>query len=1007
MSDLHDETKQMPVDTPQDTRKVPAVSKEPQSENLLRSRVQRNEPAPVNTQKAVAAAPETASEVENSRVQTRIVPADAPGNASKSIPTPKALDRAQRGIPGMENRRTTNASVPARKNPLEHSRRREHPARVDKPKLLIQPTVSKPTLEFQNNEESFEQITEEERPHNNSLVVIIAVVLILALLVVGLLMIPSDAPGFPGNMKRAVISVFGAADPTQPPIIAASDFSGMPLEGVAPLEVTFTLTTGKQAQQVRIVDENGAPMNAEARLMTDNADNRVWSLTMTVNQAYSGMVQAQVSAGETWQDTGCTQQLLVSGTLSATTDAPTQEPIVTNAPTQEPIVTDAPTQEPIVTDAPTQEPIVTDAPTQEPIVTDAPTQEPIVTDAPTQEPVVTDAPTQEPATDEPTQAPVATPTPSPATTEPPALEPVVTLLLDNSPTPTVSPIFSGEVEPLSSVEPTEAPDVQPTAEPKVQPTEEPQPQQTEAEVPAQLTATPSLTAQAVEEALPEKLIAESTIYNNAGRELEEYTRDLSEQINMPAVGAYSPKPIGVLTFRGDSFRQNAAHGVATNSDLSSMSILWQADMGRIKAADGDYYYGAGYQSQPAIIKWSTLVRDLSNISDEKKAVKGLKEVIMPGMDGNIYFLDLADGQPTRKAIKLGYPMRSAPSIHPLSFPVMAVGQYARKMASGTGKIGLRFYDLLTQRQLYLLDGLDSDSKRPYYTVGSFETSSLMDAVSDTMISLGTNGMVYLTRMHTEFSKNDGTISITPESITMTSRIEKQKNKNTAVESSMAAYQHYMWYADMEGILRCVDTDTLQIVWAVDTGDSVEAAISLRQDESGDLWLYTANELNLRGKGDVSISCYNALTGACRWTQSVPVVKGKPYVSGVKASPVIGQNDLDGLVYFSVSGAQRDGKTVNGMVIAMDAETGDIIWKHDTSGYVYSSPVAVYSESGMGWIIQADSTGELQLINGLTGGTVSTLKIEGSFESSPAVYNNILVIATSGRNKPAIYGIALE
>ncbi len=958
----------------------------------------------------VAEAPAPIPGAENSRVQTRVVPDDAAGNASKRVPTPKALDRAQRGVPGMENRRTNNASSPARKNPLEQARRKAQPVQPSKPKRLVQPTVNKPTMEPQDVE-SFEQLSEEERPRNNILVAIIALVLVLALFVVGMLITPTDAPGFPGNMKRAVIGVFGAAEPTPPPVIAASDFSGMPLEGVAPLEITFTLTTGKQAQLVRIVDESGAPMNAEARLMTDNADNRVWSLTMTVDQAYSGLVQAQVSAGETWQDTGCTQQVQVTGALTAT-EAPTQAPVVTDAPTQAPVVTDAPTQAPVVTDAPTQAPVATDAPTQAPVVTDAPTQAPVVTDEPTQAPATDEAvqasainnPVQVPATDEPTQAPVATPT-VPPVTEAPSQEPVVTLLLDNSPTPPVSPVSSGDAAVQPPVAPTAAPEAQPTAAPEAQPTEEPQ--QAEAEASAEPTEAPILTAQAVEEALPEKLIAETNIYNNGGRKLDEYTRDLSEQINMPGVGAYSPKPIGVLTFRGDAFRQNAACGTATEGDLSSMTILWQADMGRVKASDGDYYYGAGYQSQPAIIKWSTLVRDLSNISDEKKAVKGLKEVIMPGMDGNIYFLDLADGQPTRKAIKLGYPMRSAPSIHPLSFPVMSVGQYARKMASGTGKIGLRFYNLLTQKQLYLMDGLDGNSKRPYYTVGSFETSSLMDAVSDTMISLGTNGMVYLTRMHTEFSKNDGTISITPESITMTSRTEDQKNKNAAVESSMAAYQHYMWYADMEGILRCVDTDTLKTVWAVDAGDSVEAAISLRQDENGDLWLYVADELNLRNKGDITISCYNALTGASRWTQSMPVTKSKKYTAGVKASPVVGQNDLDGLVYFSVSGAQRDGKTVSGMVIAMDAETGDIIWKHDTSGYVYSSPVAVYSESGMGWIIQADSTGELQLINGLTGSTVAALDIEGSFESSPAVYNNILVIASSGRNNPAIYGIVLE
>ena len=90
------------------------------------------------------------------------------------------------------------------------------------------------------------------------------------------------------------------------------------------------------------------------------------------------------------------------------------------------------------------------------------------------------------------------------------------------------------------------------------------------------------------------------------------------------------------------------------------------------------------------------MRGFTNIVEEKRNTTALKEVIIGGLDGKIYFLDLADGQPTREAIALGYPMKGSVSIHSLGYPVMTVGQYARKMKSGTGGIGLHFYDLLTQ-----------------------------------------------------------------------------------------------------------------------------------------------------------------------------------------------------------------------------------------------------------------------------------------------------------------------
>ena len=52
-------------------------------------------------------------------------------------------------------------------------------------------------------------------------------------------------------------------------------------------------------------------------------------------------------------------------------------------------------------------------------------------------------------------------------------------------------------------------------------------------------------------------------------------------------------------------------------------------------------------------------------------------------------------------------------------------------------------------------------------------------------------------------------------------------------------------------------------------------------------------------------------------------------------------------------------------------------------------------------------GNIYLLDGLTGSLVSTLKVEGNIEGSPAVYMDTMVVGTTGKNTSYIYGITLQ
>ena len=306
------------------------------------------------------------------------------------------------------------------------------------------------------------------------------------------------------------------------------------------------------------------------------------------------------------------------------------------------------------------------------------------------------------------------------------------------------------------------------------------------------------------------------------------------------------------------------------------------------------------------------------------------------------------------------------------------------------------------------DGIAEDGKmhRPFNNVGSFETSSLIDRTSDTVITAGTNGMLYLHALNSDFDYQAGVYKTAATTVVLRTKTKGEKDALTAVESSIAAYDKYVYYADMSGVLRCVDTDTLKTVWAVKTGDAVKAAVALDMPMSRELNLYTANMLENRKTGKVQIRRYDALSGLEAWTTEIGTAKEKNSSAevGAKASPVIGQNSLRDLVYFTVTGLSGGPKAA---LIALRKEDGSVAWAYGLGDRSESSPVAVYSSEGEGWLIQCDQGGTITLLEGLTGKVIDTLKLEGQIEASPAVYNDMMVISTTGKGDTYIYGIKIR
>ena len=673
------------------------------------------------------------------------------------------------------------------------------------------------------------------------------------------------------------------------------------MEGLfAPVDLTFTATTAKDVEGIRLRAEGDRDLDTVVTL-ADNADNKHWMLVMHVETSFKGAVtlQARREGEEEWYDTSYTASVDINSAIGEEQRVPENPEPVIDEEDDDYYNEDEENRE----DADAElsggaEPKEKAESAQEAgnSPEDEMEEEPADWEEDDGELPMGALKTQEP-----------TPTPVPATP---------------APTDTPAPVF-----------------------------------------------------EAAPEANPD-LITSTTVYTSVTKKEKNYSRPAKELIHMPAADQYTERQLGVMTFRGDNFRRNAAVGTMSAAPLK-FSVMWKTEAGSARGTN-QTFYGYGWTGQPVIARWSTEIKASSNITEAKKEQNALKEVIIAGVDGSIRFLDLKDGKITRNSIKLGYPMRGTPSLHTRGYPFMSVGQFARKMKNKTGMIGLRQYNLYNQEPTKLIDGLDGKYHRPVNDIGSFETSALIDRESDTLIAVGTNGALYLEALNSTFDFNMGVMKISPSFTVMTSKVKGVKNKALfAVESSPAAYDRYVFYADMGGVLRCVDTNTLTPVWAVNTGDSVMAAIAMDMPDGQELNLYTANMLSNRKKGNSSIQIrrYDAMSGREEWCTDIGVYKGKKDKDdvGAKASPVIGLNGLNDLVYFTVTGLSDDGRSALGLageekaaLIALNKDSGKIVWTFGLESRSESSPIAMYDKKGNGWIVQCEQNGIIHLLEGLTG-----------------------------------------
>lgn len=447
---------------------------------------------------------------------------------------------------------------------------------------------------------------------------------------------------------------------------------------------------------------------------------------------------------------------------------------------------------------------------------------------------------------------------------------------------------------------------------------------------------------------------------------------------------------GITTFRGNNFRDSATYGTSQITD-KKLEVKWKTS-----TSFSSWGGGAGWTGQPVIIKWDEELKSSMNISESFKGKENFTEVIYSSLDGNVYFLDLETGDKSRNEIKVGNPIKGSLSIDSRGIPMMYVGEGINE----GGVTGFNIYSLINGNKLYEINGYDELAYRGW---PAFDSSPLIYPEGDIVIEAGENGILYITKLNTQYNNENSTIEINPEVLKYRYYTDESYGR-LGVENSVAVYKNLLYFADNNGDIQCIDLRKMEPMWILKGLDDIDATITI-EDENGVPYLYVGDEVDHQGTvGIATIRKINGLTGEVVWKNEFKcqsVIGADATNGGVLATNVIGKNNIDDLVIFSL--ARYDGFN-SGAIVAMNKSTGEKVWETKTNNYLWSSPVDFYDKEGNGYIIQCDTVGNMFLINAEDGEILNTLQLDANIEASPAIYEDTIVVATRGGN---IYGIDIK
>jgi len=485
-----------------------------------------------------------------------------------------------------------------------------------------------------------------------------------------------------------------------------------------------------------------------------------------------------------------------------------------------------------------------------------------------------------------------------------------------------------------------------------------------------------------------------------GEQTSDYTPD--QFINFDKGEAYTNVQ-GIVTFRGNNFRDGGSYGTADIVKKKFSDAHWTVQEGSLQAPDGNIWTGSGWVGQPLMMTWPKAARAHMNMYDWAKNADTLTEVVYATMDGNVYFIDLATGKKTRDDLNLGYTFKGSGALDPRGYPILYLGS-GYNSAKGTSHAFI--INLFDCKVMYEFGANDPFSLRS--SISFFDGSALVDAETDQLIYPGESGILYIMKLNTKYNETAGTLSVSPSKIVKWRYNGVRTTKDSfwlGMEDSAVIWRGHIIMSDNGGNLMCLDLNTLKLDWVQNILDDTNCSPVLEL-ENGHPYVYISTSFHAgwRAPADsiakVPVWKIDAVNGEIVWQHDFSCYTEDGVSGGVQATATLGKMGLKDLVFFSVA---RTPDPTTGLLVAFNKTSGKLVWQRQTQVYSWSSPVAVYDKSGNGYLVFCTSGGYMYLIDGLTGAVLDSLDVKGHVEATPAIYNGTVVVGTRSQQ---IWGVKI-
>lgn len=495
-----------------------------------------------------------------------------------------------------------------------------------------------------------------------------------------------------------------------------------------------------------------------------------------------------------------------------------------------------------------------------------------------------------------------------------------------------------------------------------------------------------------------------------------YIKDTAVMVDGEETSDYTPDGIinfgypeeytgvqGIVTFRGNNFRDGGSFGTADIVKKQFSDAHWTVQEGSLQAPDGNVWTGSGWVGQPLVMTWPKAVRAHMNLYDWAKSADTLTEVVYATMDGNVYFIDLATGKKTRDDLKLGYTFKGAGALDPRGYPILYLGS-GYNSTKGTSHAFI--INLLDCKPMYEFGANDPFSLRS--NISFFDGSPLVDAETDQLIYPGESGILYIMKLNTKYDENAGTLSVSPSHVVKWRYNGVRTTKDSfwlGMEDSAVIWRGHIIMSDNGGNLMCLDLNTLELDWVQNVLDDTNCS-PVMEMENGHPYVYISTSFHAgwrapaNGTAKIPVWKIDAENGEIVWQHDFSCYTEDGVSGGTQATAALGKNKLKDLVFFSVA---KTPDPTTGLLVAFNKKTGEIVWQRQTQVYSWSSPVAVYDKSGNGYLVFCTSGGYMYLIDGLTGEVLDSLDVKGHVEASPVVFNGMVVVGTRSEQ---IWGVKL-